>query len=79
MPQIVVTAIPLGDGRDGSVVLRERIAAADFESAHFRKQLVERLGWAVGDAAEAEQSQPRRGAAPTTDGRIAEGSDVNSR
>jgi hypothetical protein len=57
MPQIVVTSIPAA--HDGAVMLRERIAVADLESAHFRKQLIKRLGWAVGDADAAEQSQPQ--------------------
>jgi hypothetical protein len=36
-------------------MLRERVNVADFESDHFAAQLVERLGWAVGDAHEAEK------------------------
>lgn len=36
-------------------MLRERVNLSDFESEHFAAQLVERLGWAVGDAAEAER------------------------
>lgn len=64
MPQIVVTSIPAGAEQDGAVTLRERIAVADLESPHFREQLVERLGWAVGDADQAERSQPRTGQPP---------------
>ncbi|MDQ2761027.1 MAG: hypothetical protein M3Y17_11545 [Actinomycetota bacterium] len=63
MPQIIVTADRRTDrGRDGeeAVLLRERVIAADFDSDHFATQLVERLGWAVGDAQESEQD----GAAP---------------
>ena len=55
MPQIIVTA---GDGADlktGTVMLRERINASDFESDRFAVNLVERLGWAVSDACEAEE------------------------
>jgi hypothetical protein len=37
-------------------MLRERVNAADFESDHFAAMLVERLGWAVNDALDAEQS-----------------------
>jgi hypothetical protein len=33
----------------------ERVTVSDFESGHFQAQLVERLGWAVGDAAAVEQ------------------------
>lgn len=53
MPEIIVTAG--NDARDGdAVMLRERINAADFESERFAANLVERLGWAVVDATEAE-------------------------
>jgi len=51
MPRIIVTS----GGQTGSVVLSERINATDFESGHFRAQLVERLAWAIGDACSAEQ------------------------
>jgi hypothetical protein len=36
-------------------MLRERVNVADFESDHFAAQLVERLGWAVSDAYDAER------------------------
>jgi hypothetical protein len=55
MPQIIVTADRAVDGRDAPMMLRERVSLSDFESEHFRAQLVERLGWAVGDAHEVEQ------------------------
>jgi hypothetical protein len=77
MPQIVVTSISAG--HDGAVMLRERIGVADLESAHFRKQLIERLGWAVGDADAAEQSQPASRDVPAIDRRTAEDAHVNSR
>ena len=54
MPRIIVTA----GGPTGIVMLTERINVADFESDHFRAQLVERLAWAVGDAHAAEHDQP---------------------
>jgi hypothetical protein len=37
------------------VTLIERVTVSDFESGHFQAQLVERLGWAVGDAKEAQR------------------------
>ena len=50
MPQIVVMADQT-DGRDDrAVMFTERVSVSDFESPHFQTQLVERLGWAVGDA-----------------------------
>ena len=41
-------------------MLRERVNVADFESDHFATQLVERLGWAVSDADEAEHNEDPR-------------------
>jgi hypothetical protein len=55
MPQIIVTADHGAAFGEGAVMLRERVTVADFESDHFAMQLVERLGWAVGDADEVER------------------------
>jgi hypothetical protein len=55
MPQIFVTAD--GGGEEGPVMLRERVNVSDFESDRFGENLVERLGWAVLDAAEAEHTR----------------------
>jgi hypothetical protein len=60
MPQIIVTADRRADSGEAPVMLRERVSVADFESGHFATQLVERLGWAVGDADEIEQEHDRR-------------------
>lgn len=50
VPQIIVTAEnPRGHG-ERAVMFTERVSSSDFESNHFQSQLVERLGWAVGDA-----------------------------
>jgi hypothetical protein len=57
MPQIIVTADDDSDMGEGTVTLCERINVTDFESHTFGERLVERLGWAVGDAHEAEQRQ----------------------
>jgi hypothetical protein len=56
MPQIIVTAGDAADVTEGTVVLRERINVSDFESERFAANLVERLGWAVTDAADVERS-----------------------
>lgn len=58
MPQIIVTA---GDAAqfEGTVLLRERINTSDFESDRFTANLLERIGWAVSDAAEAEKDEPQ--------------------
>ena len=55
MPQIIVTADRGAAFGEGAVTLRERVSVADFESEHFATQLVERLGWAVGDADDVER------------------------
>lgn len=52
MPQIIVTADNLDEGGEPPIMFRERVSPSDFESEHFAAQLVERLGWAVGDADE---------------------------
>ncbi|TMK38619.1 MAG: hypothetical protein E6G56_14195 [Actinobacteria bacterium] len=56
MPRIIVQADPQ-DGTDAAVLMAERVNASDFESRHFSDQLVERIGWAVFDAVEAEDGQ----------------------
>ena len=53
MPQIIVTA-DAADRKQDPVMLRERVNVSDFESEKFAANLLERLGWAVVDAAEAE-------------------------
>ena len=55
MPQIIVTADHGAAFGEGAVMFRERVTVADLESDHFAMQLVERLGWAVGDADEVER------------------------
>jgi len=68
MPQIIVTADRGAAFGEGAVTLRERVSVADFESEHFANQLVERLGWAVGDADEVERiSEVEAPAEPFTD------------
>jgi hypothetical protein len=52
MPQIIVTADKLTEDGEPPIMFRERVSVSDFESDHFAAQLVERLGWAVGDADE---------------------------
>jgi hypothetical protein len=52
MPQIIVTADKPNDDGEKPVMFRERVNVSDFESRHFANQLMERIGWAVGDADE---------------------------
>lgn len=58
MPQIIVAADHGASFGEGAVLFRERVTVADFESDHFAARLVERLGWAVGDADEVERIKP---------------------
>ena len=60
MPRIIVMADNTSDDAR-AVMFTERVNASDFESPHFQNQLVERLGWAVGDAHRAESAphEPR--------------------
>ena len=44
---------PLGSP-DAAVVLDERIAMSDLDSDHFAAALVQRIGWALADADDAE-------------------------
>jgi hypothetical protein len=52
MPQIIVTADQSAEDTEPPIMFRERVSESDFESEHFAAQLMERLGWAVGDAEE---------------------------
>jgi hypothetical protein len=40
--------------RDSDVMLDERIATSDLDSDHFAAALIERIGWALADADDAE-------------------------
>lgn len=57
MPEIIVTAGRASASGESAVLLRERVNVSDFESRHFASLLVQRLGWAVGDADEVERDQ----------------------
>jgi hypothetical protein len=54
MPQIIVRAAP-GD-RPGAVTFQERVNGSDLKSDQFASQLVERMGWALLDAEDIEES-----------------------
>ena len=59
MPQIIVQAAP-GE-RPGPVTLRERVNGNDLNSDHFAGQLVERIGWALLDAEDLEETADHLG------------------
>ena len=56
MPQILVLADAARHPGEEAVMLRERVSVSDLESDHFAARLVERLGWAVGDADAVERA-----------------------
>ncbi|HZA89928.1 MAG TPA: hypothetical protein VE401_06810 [Solirubrobacterales bacterium] len=43
--------------RRDAITLDERISPADLGSGHFSAQLIERVGWAVHDADDAERQE----------------------
>jgi hypothetical protein len=59
MPQIIVKAAP-GEC-PGTVTLQERVNGSDLNSDHFARRLVERIGWALMDAEDLEESAERVG------------------
>jgi hypothetical protein len=58
MPQILIVADP-PEETGSTIVYRERITTSDLESDHFSGQLVERVGWAVVDADQIEETSRR--------------------
>ena len=80
MPQIIVAADRGAAFGDGTVTFRETVNVADFDSEHFATQLVERIGWAVEDAAQAERvPAPRAEIAEEHDAQDAEERDARER
>ena len=65
MPRILITTEPSATGKP-AVLLTERIAPSDLESDHFAARLIERVGWAVVDAIDVEDTaiRSRSGAGP---------------
>lgn len=53
MPSIIITA-DTDSTRDFQ--LKERVRTSDLDNPHFSSQLIERIGWALADAEEAERA-----------------------
>jgi len=51
MPEIIIRA---EGGGETPVLLRERVTQSNLQSEHYAGQLIERIGWAVVDASEAQ-------------------------
>ena len=56
MPQIIIKTSGPGDGR-GTEVHRERVHPTDVESERSSNLLIERISWALSDAAEIEHDR----------------------
>ena len=55
MPRVIVMS-ESGTEREGAITLDERVSSADMRSGHHSAQLIERVGWAVHDADDAERN-----------------------
>jgi hypothetical protein len=55
MAHIIVRADP--QEGNSAVLYRERVDPRELESSHFATHLIERLGWALGDACEFEERE----------------------
>ena len=55
MPRIIVMS-ESSTQHEGAITLDERVASADMRSGHHAAQLIERVGWAVHDADDAEEA-----------------------
>jgi hypothetical protein len=53
MPKLIVVSDSKGQC-DGEVTLEEYVLPAQIETEHSAAQLIERVGWAIRDAADAE-------------------------
>jgi hypothetical protein len=57
MPKIMVISTPTNE-QANAVTLEETVEPVHFESPHHAAQLIERVGWAVADAKDAEDVEP---------------------
>lgn len=64
MARIIVTT-ERGRGPDVPVLLDEQVCPDHLSDGHSAAQLIERLGWAVTDAEDAERDQPQAGRSNT--------------
>ena len=75
MPRIIVTSAPDSEG-ESAITLNEHIASSELGAEQHSDELIERVGWAVHDADEAESRQgapdPRRSRRDQAAGRLAE-------
>jgi len=60
MPRVLVTT-QTNDRPHAPVLLNESVFPANLEDDHAAAQLIERIAWAVSDAADVESKRPRDG------------------
>lgn len=56
MPEVIVKA-DSHEGEDSPILLREYVSDTQLASSHYADQLIERIGWAVVDAAEVQSAR----------------------
>jgi hypothetical protein len=61
VPSIIVVADTETEDRTSrddrrTFQLKERVSASDIDNPHFSSQLIQRIGWALADAEEAERT-----------------------
>ena len=59
MPRVTVTTTDLPSPRGSAVLLDEEVHSVHLSTDHASGQFVERLGWAIRDAEEAERTSAR--------------------
>ena len=65
MPSVIVVAEPETDEPNAlnhdrrAFQLKERMTSSDVSDPHVAAQLIERIGWALADAEDAERAAPR--------------------
>ncbi len=64
MPRVIVISDPDGRG-ESAVTLAERVVSAHLADDHSAAQLIERLGWAILDAEDAQRADLAGDASPT--------------
>ena len=68
MPSIIIVADTKAEGQVAfpddrrRFQLKERVSASDVANPHFSSHLIERIGWALADAEQAERDQPSESA-----------------
>ena len=60
MPRVIVITEDRKPGDEESVLLNEQVQSIHLDTEHSAGQFIQRLGWAISDAEDAERSADRR-------------------